>query len=100
MFRNRNMKLYMVSKLKAENTPVQGLELMTVTITSNMIFSNDNILRFEILAMKMSILIWVVMSCGLVSTHQHLPRNIFNPKDGNSMFLQSTGIYLQVHMKL
>jgi hypothetical protein len=44
---------------------------------------------FEVLtAVKMLILVfWVVMQCGLASA-----------EDGDSMFLQNSGIYLQVHM--
>jgi hypothetical protein len=48
--------------------------------------------RFEVLmAVKMSVLFWVVMPCGHVGRYQH-----FRGK----YCLQNIGIYLQVHMAL
>jgi hypothetical protein len=42
---------------------------------------------------------WAVMLCGLIGRHQCYGEtvSIFNPEDGDGMFLQNIGIYLQVH---
>jgi hypothetical protein len=57
---------------------------------------------FEFLtAVKMPMLFWVVILCGLVGRYQHLEEhNAFSPEDGSSMFHWNIGIYLQVHMLL
>jgi hypothetical protein len=58
-------------------------------------------LGFEVLTVvKMSMLFfWVVMLCGLIGRYQCYGEtvSIFNPEDGDGMFLQNIGIYLQVH---
>jgi hypothetical protein len=58
---------------------------------------NEMILRFHVLkVVRMLILIlWVVTTYGLEGKEQH-----FSPKNGDSMFHQNAGVYVQIHMAL
>jgi hypothetical protein len=59
-------------------------------------------MRFEILmVVKISMSdFWVVTPCRLASRYQCFRGTYCFPEDGNSIFLQKTGIYLQVHTAL
>lgn len=73
------------------------LSFFSLTVSHSMTFQ-------VLMAVKMLLmLIWVVTPCVLVSIYQHFEKHWYlhtSPhgiKDGDSMFLPNTDIYLQVH---